>query len=348
MTFLWPEMLWLLLGVPLLVLAYWFILRRRKKAFARYSNLTMVREAMGAGGKIRRHLPPLLLLAALSGLIFAVARPAAVVTLPMLHETIILAMDVSGSMRAADVEPNRITASQNAARAFIADIPATTRIGIVAFAGAASLVQPPTLSREDVEAAIGRFQLQRGTAVGSAILVSLKTLFPDIEFDLRSANPRPGADKKGVSIEKAQEPGKEKFKPVPPGSHGAAAIVLLTDGQTTAGPDPIESAKMAAERGVRVFTVGVGTTKGEILGSEGWSMRVKLDEESLKTIANLTRGEYFHASTAKDLKKVYETLSSRLVFEKKDMEITALFAAGSALLALVSALLSLAWFNRIL
>ena len=135
---------------------------------------------------------------------------------------------------------------------------------------------------------------------------------------------------------------------MPPGSYTSAAIILLTDGQTTTGPDPIESARMAAERGVRVFTVGIGTQKGEIIGAEGWSMRVRLDEESLKQIANVTQGEYFYAGTATDLKKVYENLNSKLVFEQKETEITALFAAAAAVLALLSALLSVLWFNRIL
>ena len=135
---------------------------------------------------------------------------------------------------------------------------------------------------------------------------------------------------------------------MPPGSYSNAAIILLTDGQTTTGPDPIEAARMAADRGVRVFTVGVGTPAGEVIGFEGWSMRVRLDEESLKTIANVTRGEYFYAGTAVDLKKIYENLNTKLVMEKKETEITALFAAVATLLALVAAMLSVMWFNRIL
>ena len=135
---------------------------------------------------------------------------------------------------------------------------------------------------------------------------------------------------------------------MPPGSYTSAAIILLSDGQRTTGPDSIEAARMAADRGVRVFTVGIGTTSGENLGFEGWSMRVRLDEETLKAIANMTRGEYFYAGTARDLKKVYESLNARLVLEKKDMQISALFSAAAAVTALVSALLSLLWFNRIL
>ena len=135
---------------------------------------------------------------------------------------------------------------------------------------------------------------------------------------------------------------------VPPGSYVSAAIILLTDGQTTTGPDPLEAARMAAERGVRVFTVGIGTEKGEMIGAEGWSMRVRLDEAALKNIANITQGEYFYAGTATDLRKVYETLNSKLVFEQRQSEITALFSAAAALVALLAAVLSMLWFGRIL
>jgi Ca-activated chloride channel family protein len=347
MTFLWPEFLWLLALVPLLIAAYVFILKRKRKAALRYASLTMVREAMGDGQKFRRHVPPLLFLVALVTMIVAVARPAAVVRLPSQHETIILSMDVSGSMRAKDVEPDRITAAQVAAKAFVNDQPRTTRIGIVAFAGTASLVQPPTQNREDLIAAIDRFQLQRATAIGSGILVALKAIFPDVDFDLRSSNPRLNSAS-SRPLYAPTDPDKAPPKPVPPGSYKSAAIILLTDGQATTGPDPIEAARMAAERGIRIYTVGVGTPNGEILVGEGWSMRVRLDEETLKTIANLTGGEYFYAGTAVDLKKIYQSLNSKFVLEKKETEITALFAAAAALTVLLSGLLSLLWFNRIL
>lgn len=347
MTFLWPEMLSLLLAVPFIVAAYVFILHRKKQAALRYASLNMVKEAMGAGGRFRRHVPPLLFLLALVAMIVAVARPAAVVTLPSEHKTVILAMDVSGSMRAEDVEPNRLAAAQSAARTFISEQPPTARIGVVAFAGTALLVQPPTLIREDVLAAIDRFQLQRATAIGSGILVSLKAIFPDAEFDLHSSNPRLDAQHRLPSTQ-AREAEKPAPQPVPPGSYASAAIILLTDGQTTTGPDPIEAARMAAERGVRVFTVGVGTKDGEIVRGDGWAMHVSLDEESLRTIADMTRGEYFHAGTATDLKRVYQALNARLVLEKKATEITALFSAAAAIMALLSGLLSLLWFNRIL
>jgi Ca-activated chloride channel family protein len=256
-------------------------------------------------------------------------------------------MDVSGSMRAVDVEPNRISAAQAAAKAFVAEQPSSVRIGVVSFAATASVVQVPTKNREDIIAAIERFQLQRGTAIGSGIIVALATIFPDAGIDVSSLIYGRNAPR-GMPLDQAGKADKPEFKAVPPGSYSSAAIILLTDGQRTTGPDSIEAARMAADRGVRVFTVGFGTTSGETIGFEGWSMRVRLDEATLKEIANMTRGEYFYAGTAKDLKKVYETLNSRIYLEKKDMEITALFAAAAAITALVSALLSLMWFNRIL
>jgi Ca-activated chloride channel family protein len=350
-TFLWPEMLWLLAAVPLAVVAYIVVLRRRKKLALRYASLSMVKEAQGKAVGIRRHIPPFLFLMALTLMIMAIARPAAVVTLPSQHDTVILAMDVSGSMRAADVQPSRIVAAQTAAKSFIAEQPRSTRVGIVTFAATASVVQPPTQNREDLVSAIDRFQLQRGTAVGSGILVALKMIFPDVEFDLRASNPRGEAardSKRGKSIDQPPAADKSADKIAPPGSFTSAVIILLTDGQTTTGPDPIESARIAAERGVRIYTVGIGTPNGEILGSEGWSMRVRLDEETLKQIANVTRGDYFYAGTAKDLKKIYDNMNTRMVMETKEMEVSSLFSGAAALLALLAALLSMLWFNRIL
>jgi Ca-activated chloride channel family protein len=340
-TFQWPELLWLLAAVPALVAAYVILLRRRRKVALQYASLSLVREA-SAIRSIRRHIPPVLLLIALALMIAATARPSAVLTLPSQHETVILAMDVSGSMRATDVQPTRLAAAQAAAKAFVAQQPESVRIGVVAFAGSATVAQAPTRNHEDVLAAIDRFQLQRATAIGSAIVVSLATLFPDAGIDLAALTA--GDDSSRKSVKPATPP----FKPVPPGSYTSGVIVLLTDGQRTTGPDSVKAARLAAERGVRIYTVGVGTPQGTIVGIEGWSMRVGLDEETLKAVADLTRGEYFYAGSAVDLKKIYESLRSRLVLERKRTEVTALFAAAAALLVVVSAALSLAWFNRIL
>ena len=350
MTFMWPELLWLLLALPLLIALYVWLMRRKRKLALRYASLTMVKDAIGASQQLRRHVPPLLFLLAIACMIVAIARPAAVITLPSQHETIVLAIDVSGSMRATDVEPNRLAAAQAAARTFVQEQPRSTRVGVVAFAATALVVQHPTQNREDILAAIERLQLQRGTAVGSGIVVSLATIFPNAGITLESASGESAkrAALRAYSIDEPRKGEKAPFKPVPPGSYASAAIILLTDGQRTTGPDPIEAARLASERGVRIFTVGIGTADGEIMGFEGWRMRVRLDEETLKTVSSMTRGQYFYAGNAADLKKVYRSLNSRFVLEKKETEITAIFSGLAALLAIISALLSVIWFNRIL
>jgi len=345
MNFFWPQFLWLLLAVPLLVVLYVWLLRRRKKTSLRYASLSMVKEAMGAGQNVRRHIPPALFLLAITCLLVASARPTAVVTLPSNQQTIILAMDVSGSMRATDVQPSRIVAAQEAAKKFLAELPRHVKVGIVAFAGSAQVAQLPTLNREDLVTAIDRFQLQRATATGNAIVISLATLFPDAGIELQQM----GGPQRFGAARSLNEPKVEKkdFTPVAPGSYSSAAIIMLTDGQRTTGVDPLEAAKMAADRGVRVYTVGIGTVDGETIGFEGWSMRVRLDEETLKTVANKTSAEYFYAGNAADLHKVYETLSSRLTVEKKETEVSALFALAAAALALLSGGLSMLGFNWI-
>jgi Ca-activated chloride channel family protein len=341
-------MLWLLAAAPALVGAYVLLLRRKKKGVLRYASLSLVKDAIGPGQRIRRHVPPLLFLAAMIAALVAIARPSAVITLPSEQRTIILAIDVSLSMRATDVEPNRLAAAQTAAKAFVAEQPADVRIGIVSFAGTASLVQQPTQNREDLIAAIDRLQLQRHTAIGSGVIVSLAAVFPDEDIDLESVIfGRAFARERNAPIEGARKAEKKPFQPVAPGSYGSAAIILLTDGRRTTGPDPIEAARMAADRGVRVFTVGFGTAAGGAVDIDGWSIYMRFDEETLKAIAEVTRAQYFHAGSAADLQKVYESLNARLVLEKKETEITALFAAGAATLALASAALSILWFHRI-
>jgi Ca-activated chloride channel homolog len=341
LTFLWPSMLWVLLALPVIVLLYVFLITRRKKTTLRYANLGLVKEALGGRSAWRRHVPPALMFLALAALLLASSRPAALITLPSAQETIVLAMDVSGSMRAADVLPSRLVAAQEAAKSFVADLPRNVKVAVVAFAGTAAVVQAPTLSRDDVNAAIDRFQLQRGTAIGSGIVLSLATIFPEAGIDLSQ-----------ITGERRMPPGPNDkpppdFKPVPPGSYPSAAIILLTDGQRTTGPDSLEAAKMAADRGIRIYTVGIGTKEGETIGFEGWSMRVRLDEDTLKAVAKLTNADYFYAGTAADLKKVYQGLSTRLIVEKKETEISALLATLGASLMVLAAGLSVWWFGRV-
>ena len=341
MRFLWPESLWLLMTLPVWVGLYLWILRRRNRAALKWPGLVTLRHAQRGGTAWRRHVPPALFLLSLSAMVLAMARPMARVTLPHADQTLILAMDVSVSMGATDVAPDRITAAQDAAKRFVADLPAMVRVGIVSFAATAALVQPPTSERDAVFAAIDRFQLQSGTAIGSAIVVALATLFPEAGIDLSELLGRRSA--------KPPELGEgARFEPVEAGSYTSAAIVLITDGQRTAGPDSMAAARMAADRGVRVYTVGIGTKEGKTIQFGGWSARVKLDEDTLKHIASVTRAEYFNASTADDLADVYRSLQSRVVLRTRETELTALVVAVAGVLSLVSAGLSLLWFQRVL
>jgi Ca-activated chloride channel family protein len=350
MSFDSPQLLWLLLAVPALVAAYFWALSRKKRIALRYANLGAIKEALGPGQRLRRHLPPLLFLFAMIVAIVAIARPQAVVTLPSDQRTILLVMDVSLSMRAQDVQPSRIQAAQEAAKSFVKEQPADVRIGIVTFAGTASVAQPPTRNHDDLIAAIDRFELQRHTAIGSGLIVGLATLFPEEGIDLESLVYKGGLRSgggKAPPIDRAAKPEPKPFKPVPPGSYASAAIILLTDGRRTTGPDSLDAARMAAERGVRVFTVGFGTPGGGTASFDGYSMYMAFDEETLKAIAEITHGEYFQASTAAELAKIYERLNTRFVLEKKETEVTALAAAAAAGLLLAAALLSLAWTNRL-
>ena len=329
MTFLWPEALALLAAVPLLAAAY----LRRKPAHA--AGLQMPKAS-----RWQRHLPLALYALALVAAALATARPTAMVTLPSQQRTIILAIDVSLSMRASDVLPNRLAAAQAAAKEFIQEQPGDVRLGIVSFAGTAVLVQQPTHDRDELIAAIDRLQLDRHTAIGSGIVVSLATLFPNDGIDVESLGPVARGSRKA-------EP-KPPLKPVPPGSNPNAAIILLTDGRRTMGPDPLEAAKMAADRGVRVFTVGFGNAQGGPVAVEGYSIYMMFDEATLKAIAERTNAEYFHATSGAELKKIYDSLTAKFVLQREQTEITAFFAAAAAALLIAAAGLSLAWFNRIL
>jgi Ca-activated chloride channel homolog len=353
-SFASPEYLWLLVLLPLAVALYLLMLHRRKRAAVRYGNFGMLKQALGTSGRFRRHIPPLLFLAGFGLMLLAVARPSAVLTVSSHKSTVILSMDVSGSMRATDVKPSRVEAMQAAAKSYIGQQHREVLIGIVAFAASAFLVQSPTSDHTALTAAIDRLELQRGTAVGSGILMSLATLFPDEDFSVNPFAARgdvpPDPAYNGFTNRGTPLGGMRKKQPVQvePGSNKSAVIILLTDGSTNAGPDPIEAARTAANHGVRVFTVGFGTANGDIVGFGGRRMRADLDEDSLKRIADITHAQYHRASSAEELQGVYNLLSKTVVVETKETEITSYFTALAALLAGTSALLSLLWFNRVL
>ena len=267
-------------------------------------------------------------------MILAIARPAAVVTLPSQHETVILSMDVSGSMRATDVKPSRIAAAQEAARAFVAEQPKTTRIGVVSFAATASVVQSPTHSREDILAAIERFQLQRGTAVGSGILVALKMIFPDAEFDLRSSNPRREAAR-ASPLDPAKATDKSD------GQDRAAGIVLVGRDHPAHrrpdddGPRPDRiGAHGGRPRRTRVHRRHRHARAGRRSAPKAGRCACDWTSSRSRRSPTVTQGEYFYAGTATDLQKIYKNLNTKLFFEQKETEISALFAAAAAGLAL--------------
>jgi Ca-activated chloride channel family protein len=324
MSFLWPELLALLVIVHLLAIIYLEMLRRKRRLTAQYASLTIVKDAMGAAQGRRRHVPPVLFLMDVTLLIASIARPVVRMPLPFWSQTIILAIDVSQSMLTKDIAPDRLSAAKAAARSFIGAKPGSTRIGVVAYSASAWIVQAPTTSREEALAAINRLDVDGNTAIGSGLLVSLKILFPDLEFDLMASDPRPKqADdsSRGISSGKRmQTADAPNFIPAAPGSDTASAIILLTDGHNTTGPDPIKAAGMAAERGVRVFTLGLGASNERVLNFEEGAVDLRLDEEVLKEIASLTGAEYFYADNGIDLNKIYQNLGSRLALENKKMK----------------------------
>ena len=344
MFFLWPQYLWLLLALPLLPAVYVWLLHRRGKPALRYSSLGVVRAA-AAGMRWRRHLPPALMLLACCGLLLATARPHAQVPLPWARPSIMLAMDVSLSMGVADVKPTRLAAAQDAAKLFLRDLPRDIEVGLVTFAGSSQVAQRATLDRGSLVAAIDGFQMQIGTAVGNAIVHCLAELFPDQGIDLGEMTF--GSKRRGRSLDDKDKPAPKQITPVAPGSYKSAAIILLSDGRRTTGVDTLEAAKMAADRGVRIHVVGLGTVRGDAATTEGLPIYMQLDEPTLREVARMTGGEYHHAGTAETLRGVYEHLGSRLQVQTREAEITGLLALISAALALSAAGLSVLWFGRI-
>lgn len=342
MFYLWPENLWFMLALPLLPAAYVWLLRRRRKSAVRFSSIATARAA--AGRSWRRHLPPALMLLACAVLLLAAARPVARVSLPWARSTILLAMDVSLSMRVSDVQPTRLAAAQEAAKLFLRELPRDIEVGLITFAGSAEVAQRATLDRASLVAAIDAFQMQRGTAIGSAIVMCLAQLFPDQGIDVGEMTFGPRS--KARSLDDAAKPPPKQVAPVAPGSYASAAIILLSDGRRTTGVDTLEAAKMAADRGVRIHVVGLGTPGGA--GTDEFAaIYLQLDEPTLREVARMTGGEYHHAGTADKLRGVYESLSAQVQVQTRETEIAGLLAFLAALLVLAGAGLSLAWYGRI-
>jgi Ca-activated chloride channel homolog len=344
LSFLWPAMLWLLALVLVLGAGYLWLDARRRRTAAHYPALRVAGVARAAGKAAvnwRRHVAPVLALLALTALIVAIARPQAVMVLPSRIETVVMVIDLSGSMRAQDVKPSRLRAAQGAAKVLLDAQPAGVSTGVVAMAGTAAVAQAPSRRKDDVAAAIDKLQPQGGTALGNGLLIALTTLMPQLtEEASRIMN-------EDSPVQKSS-PG-DTDDNVAPGSYAAGAIVLFSDGESNAGPAALQAAQLAADHGVRIYTVGVGTVEGVVLKADGMAARVRLDEQVLKQVADATGAEYFRLEDASRLKTVYRAINARLATGKRDqIEVTAFFAALGALLATCAGLLSLWWFGRVL
>jgi Ca-activated chloride channel family protein len=346
MELLWPGFLYLLALIPILVLVYIFILRRRRPYAVRFSSLSLVREAVGKQSQVRRHLPFVLFLLAMSSLVVAMGRPISTVTLPAANATIILSIDVSRSMCSTDISPNRLEAAKSAALDFIEAQEANVQIGVVAFAGYAVVIQEPTTDRNLLENAVQNLTTARRTAIGSGLLTSLEALS---EIDDSIPSPFSGV-----------EP-----EPMPEGEYAPYMVVLLTDGVNTTGPEPLFAAEYAKTRGIRVYTIGFGTDQNESPmncggfqggpndfgqfffggggGGGGGNFRRGIDEETLKQVAAMTGGAYFAASSTGELEDVFRNLPVQLMTVTEITEISVIFAALGAVFVLLAIILSMIW-----
>lgn len=333
MSFDWPSMLLLLFTIPLFIWLY-VILQRRRLA-SDDGEIGWIKSAVGGQTGVRRHIPPVLFLLGIATLIVSLARPHAVVNLPRVEGTLILAFDVSGSMGADDLEPTRMEAAKAAARDFVQRQPSGVNIGIVTFSESGFSVQAPTDDQESIIASIDRLTLQRGTSLGHGIVASLNAIATSL-----------GDDPPLIS-DPSSTP-EFMATPLPNGEYSSASIVLLTDGENNAPPDPLTVAQAAADRGIRIHTIGIGSVAGTTLHINGFTVHTRLDEAMLERISQLTGGQYFNAENEGELQQIYEDIHLELQIKPETTEVTSVFAGASVLIMLVGAMLSLLWFNRLL
>lgn len=343
MTFIWPAMLLLLALIPAGVWLSGALERRRRHRAAAQGGLGLARGVVRRPGGLRRRFPAALFLAGFAVMTIALARPQGVVSLPREEGTVILAFDVSGSMAADDLKPTRMEAAKVAAQDFVQRQPRSVVIGVVAFSDAGLAVQAPTSDQAAVLAAINRLAPERGTSLGQGILASLRTIAlaesPPAQnyYSNRSPAPAPAPTPTPTPTP----------TPVPAGTHTSAVIVLLTDGENNETPDPASAAQAAADQGVRIFTVGLGSTAGTTLDLNGFQVHTQLNEPLLQQVAAVTQGAYFRAEDAQQLRSIYDNLDTRLVVEPQKIEITSLFAGASILILVVGSLSSLLWLGRL-
>jgi Ca-activated chloride channel homolog len=327
-------MLWSLILIPVGIGLYILLQRRRRRVAANFSRLSFDRGGVRNGPGFRRHIPPLLFLAGLSLLMVALARPQTVVSLPRVEGTVILAFDVSGSMAADDIKPTRMEAAKTAAKLFIQRQPPNVQIGVVGFSDSGFAIQEPTNNRDEVLATLARLTPQRGTSLAHGIQAALNTIAT--------------AGEKGPFLYSNRTPAPTPSPtPVPKGTYTSAAVILLSDGENNEDPDPIAAAQSAADLGVRIYTVGVGSPEGTTLHVNGFTVHTQLDEATLQQIAQMTGAVYFNAQNAQDLIQIYNNLDPKLIIKPEKMEVTSLLAGASIVLLLVGGAFSLIWFSRI-
>jgi Ca-activated chloride channel family protein len=336
MSFVWSSLLYSLLIVPLLLWLYFRTQRQRRELAARYGSMGFATNANKNSVGMRRHVPAFIFLIAITILLVSVARPQAKVSLPKYESTVILTFDVSGSMAADDLKPTRMEAAKAAATEFVKKQPANVLIGVVAFSDGGLSVQPPTDDRQKTFDTIYRLVPRRGTSLGNGILVSLNTIVVsagDPPFLTSNATSTPSAAATPAST--------------PSGWYPSSVIVLLSDGENNQSPDPVAAADLAANLGVRIYTIGIGSTAGATLKVDGFTVFSQLDEALLQNISNDTGGVYYNAANETDLVRIYRDLKPKLSVRTEDIEVTSLFAGAGILLFLISGMLSLLWFGRV-
>jgi len=338
MTFIWPAMLLLLAVIPVGWQLAAALDRRRGRRAAAPGGLGLA-AGVARGSRRLRRIPAALLLTGFAAMAIALARPQGVVSLPREEGTVILAFDVSGSMAADDLKPTRIAAAKAAATDFVEQQPTSVVIGVVAFSDSGLSVQAPTNDQASVLAAINRLTPERGTSLGQGIRASLQTISlaesPPVQSYYSNRSPAPIPTPTPTPT------------PVPAGTHTSAVIVLLSDGENNESPDPATAAQAAADQGIRIFTVGLGSPAGATVNLDGFQVHTQLNEPLLQQIADTTQGAYFRAEDAQQLRSIYTNLDTRLVVRTQNIEITSIFAAASILLLAAGSIASLLWLGRL-
>jgi Ca-activated chloride channel family protein len=345
MRFLWHHALWVLLVLPVLIGSYFLALRRKRQQALLLTRLALTGQSASPAVLSRAHVSALLMLLGITALLLSISRPAVVTTSPARQGTVVLLIDVSLSMAATDVPPTRLDAARAAALEFVRTQPADVRIGIVAFGGHADVVLQPTANRNDIIAALHRLELQRFTAIGNGLMGAILTIMPTADipqgYDIFGSGAVPASYEARSEFRQTSPP------KVAPGSYLSAAIILVSDGLGTMGVPAAKAAQIAADLGIRVYTVGVGTLYGGVANIEGWPpIHAEFSEQTLQEVADITRGEYFLARNAEKVSRIYEKLGRRIVLERTEHEITVFVAALGMLLSIAAAGLSLVWSAR--